>query len=147
MFNKRMLKISNLWEFSFFFFIKRIQQMKFITRSWFNSCKWYVDCTWERVEIFVNDNTYYSHVYTRLKMFYRNEKSFISCSLLVRGSQCTGLMLTGSFLPALYLWMKGKKMISSIYHIKHNIKSKPKAYKTAMWNDNFTQVFFKVQIA
>lgn len=58
-----------------------------------------------------------------------------------------GLILTGSFLPALYLWMKGKKMISSIYHIKHNIKSKPKAYKTAMWNDNFTQVFFKVQIA
>lgn len=63
MFNKGMLKISNLWEFSFFYFIKRIQQMKFITRSWFNSCKWYVDRTWERVEIFVNDNTYYMYIY------------------------------------------------------------------------------------
>lgn len=36
------------------------------------------------------------------------------------------------FPPCIISLNEGEKMISSIYHIKHNIKSKPKAYKTAM---------------
>lgn len=133
MFNKGMLKISNLSDFSsfFFFFVKEFSEWNFIRRSWFNSCKWYflkmLFCTWEcRVEIFVNDNTYILQIEKVLEM---KKNVFISCSLLVSGNQCKenkswDWFWTGS-VPQPYLWMKGKKLIiSSIYHIKHNIKSK-----------------------
>lgn len=62
-------------------------------------------------------------------MFYRNEKSFISCSLLVRGSQCTEnnrrIDINRKFPPCIISLNEGEKndLIYLSYQAQYKIKT------------------------